>query len=98
MFDLNFLGLASGFIMLLVIGAGHILVVKGEYHFGTGLWPLFLVLGLLAIAASLFVNNALLSSSLGIAGFILLWSIHELFKQKERVRKGWFPQNPKREE
>ena len=24
------------------------------------------------------------------------WSIGEVFKQRERVRKGWFPMNPKR--
>ena len=96
MFDLNFLGLASGLIMLLVIGAGHILVIKGEYYFGVRLWLLFLILGLWSIAVSLFVDNTLLSVTLGIIGFSLLWSIHELFKQKERVRKGWFPRNPNR--
>ena len=25
-----------------------------------------------------------------------LWSIGELFEQRERVAKGWFPKNPKR--
>ena len=24
------------------------------------------------------------------------WSIKEVFEQRERVRKGWFPKNPKR--
>lgn len=94
--NLNFLGLVLGFIMLLLTGFGHILITKGEYYFGTKLWPLFLILGLLSIAASLFVNSTLLSGILGIVGFILLWSIHELFRQKERVRRGWFPKNPNR--
>ena len=29
-------------------------------------------------------------------GCSCLWSIKELFEQRERVRKGWFPENPKR--
>jgi len=94
--SLNFLGLVLGFIMLLLTGFGHILIIRGEYYFGTKLWPLFLILGLLSVTASLFVNSALLSGILGIVGFILLWSIYELFQQKERVRKGWFPKNPNR--
>jgi hypothetical protein len=92
--NLNFLGLILGFVMLLFTGFGHILIIKGEYYFGTKLWLLLLILGLLSVTASLFVNNALLSGILGIVGFIFLWSIYELFQQKERVRKGWFPKNP----
>ena len=33
---------------------------------------------------------------LGIFAFSSFWSIGEVFKQRERVRKGWFPMNPKR--
>ena len=33
---------------------------------------------------------------MGVAGFSSLWSIIELFKQKKRVERGWFPRNPKR--
>jgi hypothetical protein len=29
--------------------------------------------------------------------FSCFWSILELFEQRERVRKGWFPKKPKRE-
>ena len=94
--SLNFFGLVLGFIMLLLTGAGHIFIIKAEYYWGTKLWPLFLILGLLSVTASLFVNSVLLSGILGIIGFILLWSIYELFKQKERVRRGWFPKNPNR--
>ena len=93
--SLNFFGLVLGFIMVLLIGLGHILVIKAEYYFGIKLWPLFLIFGLLSVIASVFINSALLSGILGIAGFIFLWSIYELFRQKERVRKGWFPKNPK---
>jgi len=27
-----------------------------------------------------------------------LWSILELFEQEERVKKGWFPKNPKKKD
>jgi len=94
--SLNFLGVVLGFIMLLLTGFGHILIIKGEYYFGTKLWSLFLILGLLSVTASLFVNSDLLCGILGIIGFILLWSVYELFQQKERVKKGWFPKNPNR--
>ena len=31
-----------------------------------------------------------------IVGFSSLWSIGEIFDQRKRVIKGWFPMNPKR--
>ena len=37
-----------------------------------------------------------LSTLLGVTAFSSLWSILELFKQRKRVEKGWFPVNPKR--
>ena len=37
-----------------------------------------------------------LSVFLGIFAYSSFWSIGEVFKQRERVRKGWFPMNPKR--
>ena len=33
---------------------------------------------------------------LGVFGASALWGIGELFSQKKRVEKGWFPMNPKR--
>jgi len=63
--SLNFFGLVLGFIMVLLIGLGHILVIKAEYYFGIKLWPLFLIFGLLSVIASVFINSALLSGILG---------------------------------
>jgi len=94
---MNSHGLIWGIFMFLLIGFGHILVIKGEYHFGTGLWPTFLILGLSSLIGSVSVRSHLLSGFLGIAGFTFPWSIHEVFKQKEHVGKGWFPENPKRQ-
>ena len=35
---------------------------------------------------------------LGVFGASALWGIGELFSQKKRVEKGWFPMNPKRKD
>ena len=45
---------------------------------------------------SLFIENIYISSFLGVFGASALWGIGELFAQKRRVEKGWFPMNPKR--
>jgi hypothetical protein len=89
-------GIIIGFGAFLIIGLLHPVVIKGEYYFGTKIWPLFLIGGLAGIISSVLVKNVLLSSLLGVLGFSLLWSIHELFEQKNRVKKGWFPKNPNR--
>jgi len=94
---MNFFGVILGAFMLLLIGFGHILVVKGEYHFGTKLWSVFLIIALSSIIASVCVKSELMSGILGIIGFTFVWAIREIFRQKERVRKGWFPKNPKRQ-
>ncbi len=91
-------GLLIGLGAFLIIGLLHPVVIKAEYHLGTGVWWVFLVTGLSALTGSVFAANALLSALLGVTGFSLLWSIREVFEQAERVRKGWFPANPKRAE
>ena len=91
-----FTGLIIAIMAFLIIGIFHPVVIKTEYYTGTRLWLIFLLLGLACIAAALFVESIIGSAALGIIGASLLWSIGELFEQKERVRKGWFPMNPKR--
>ncbi|HIT14846.1 MAG TPA: DUF4491 family protein [Candidatus Avimuribaculum pullicola] len=94
--DNNLLGLAIGLCTFLIIGMFHPIVIKCEYHFGTACWWWFLLLGLACIALSVWVGNVLLSALLGVTAFSSFWSILEIFEQQERVRKGWFPRNPKR--
>lgn len=94
--DHHLLGLTIGLLTFLVIGVCHPLVIKGEYHFGTRCWWVFLIVGVLSLAGAAFVDDVLLSSLLGVWAFSMFWSIKELFEQKERVAKGWFPANPKR--
>jgi hypothetical protein len=40
------------------------------------------------------INSSMISSIIGVVGFSSLWSIHEIIEQEERVKKGWFPNNP----
>lgn len=93
---MNFQGIILGFSAFICIGIFHPIVIKSEYHFGVRCWPVFLIAGLLCCAASLFVENVYASVILGVFAFSCFWSILELFQQRERVRKGWFPKNPKR--
>jgi len=91
-----FTGIIIAVSTFLIIGMCHPLVIKTEYYTGTRLWWVFLLLGVAAIGAALFVENVVASSLLGVAGASFLWSIGELFEQRKRVLKGWFPMNPKR--
>lgn len=91
-----FTGIIIAVSTFLIIGIFHPIVIKTEYYTGTRFWWLFLIAGIAAVTAALFVENIIVSSILGVLGASCLWSIGELFEQKERVRKGWFPMNPKR--
>ena len=93
---MNFTGVILGVIAFLTIGVFHPIVIKGEYYFGTKIWWGFLVVGIGAVTGSLFVQNTIVATTLGVFGFSSLWAIHELFEQAERVKKGWFPKNPNR--
>lgn len=92
----HLLGLLIGLSTFLIIGLFHPIVIKAEYHFGTRCWWAFLVSGIGALVGSLLTENVLVSALLGVTGFSCFWSILEVFQQQERVRKGWFPRNPKR--
>lgn len=87
----NLEGLIIGACTFLVIGIFHPIVIKTEYHFGVKVWWVFLLLGLVALALSLVVCNTIISAILGVTAFSSFWAIKELFEQRERVRKGWFP-------
>ena len=94
--ELNYYGIVIGLVTFLVIGLFHPLVIKAEYYLGVKSWWLFLVLGIAASVASLMVSSLVLSIILGVVAFSSFWSIGEVFAQKKRVEKGWFPKNPKK--
>lgn len=92
----HLLGLVIGVSTFLIIGLFHPVVIKCEYYFGTRCWWWFLVLGLVGVGLSMWVENVLWSTLLGVFSFSSFWTIKEIFDQKKRVEKGWFPRNPKR--
>lgn len=92
----HLLGLVAGLATFLIIGFFHPVVVKCEYYFGTRCWWWFLVLGIAGCAGSYLVDDVLWSTLLGVFAFSSFWTIKEIFEQRERVRKGWFPRNPRR--
>ncbi|MEG1684998.1 MAG: DUF4491 family protein [Bacteroides sp.] len=89
-------GLIIGVSTFIIIGIFHPIVVKAEYYWGTKCWWIFLFLGFIGIGSSIYTSNLLISSLLGVFAFSSFWTIKEIFEQEERVRKGWFPKNPKR--
>lgn len=89
-------GIIIGVCTFIVIGAFHPLVVKCEYYWGTRCWWWFLILGIVGIVASILTENIIISSILGVVAFSSFWTIREIFDQRKRVLKKWFPMNPKR--
>lgn len=93
-----FTGLIIAILTFLIIGVFHPVVIKTEYYFGTRPWWIFLITGVACVVISILVENTVVSALIGVLGATLLWSIGELFEQKKRVEKGWFPMNPKRKD
>ena len=91
---MNLTGLLVGLSTFLIIGIFHPLVIKAEYYIGVKSWVLFAFGGVIFAVASLLVHQLILSTILGVTAFSSFWSILEVFQQRERVRKGWFPQGP----
>lgn len=94
---MNFSGIIIGLCTFLIIGVCHPLVIKAEYHLGKGCWWLFLLAGIGFAALSLFVDSMVWSTISGVAAFSSFWSILELFEQEKRVKRGWFPANPRKQ-
>jgi hypothetical protein len=88
---MNYTGLIIGAATFLIIGLFHPIVIKAEYHLGTKCWWMFALAGVLFVGASLWVASFIWSTLLGVIAFSSFWSILELFEQKKRVEKGWFP-------
>jgi hypothetical protein len=90
-------GIVIGLATFLIIGLFHPLVIKGEYYFGVKCWWAFLFMGILGIFAAVWTHdsNLILSILCGVFAFSAFWGIGELFEQKKRVEKGWFPKRKK---
>lgn len=93
---MNCLGIIVGLATFIIIGIFHPLVIKAEYHLGKRCWWMFALAGVGFTALSLFIKSLVWATITGVTAFSCFWSIHELFEQENRVKKGWFPANPKR--
>ena len=93
---MNFQGILIGLCTFLTIGLFHPLVIKAEYHWGKKCWWLFLLAGIVFLLGSLLCANNVASILMGVVAFSSFWSIGEVKAQHNRVKKGWFPMNPKR--
>uniref|UniRef100_UPI004057303D DUF4491 family protein n=1 Tax=Alistipes sp. TaxID=1872444 RepID=UPI004057303D len=92
--ELHFTGLIIGIATFLIIGIFHPIVIKGEYYFGTRIWWLFLISGIVTGVCSILVADVLWSTLLAVWAASSLWGIGELFEQRKRVERGWFPARP----
>lgn len=93
---MNFEGIIVGLATFLIIGLFHPIVIKAEYHIGKKCWWVFLLAGIGFGIWSLFISDIIWATITGVVAFSCFWSIHELIEQENRVRKGWFPANPKK--
>jgi hypothetical protein len=91
---MNITGLLVGLSTFLIIGLFHPLVIKAEYYIGVKSWVIFALVGVAFTICSLLVKGVILSTILGVVAFSSFWSILEVFEQRGRVRKGWFPEGP----
>lgn len=93
---MNCLGIIVGLATFIIIGIFHPLVIKAEYHLGKRCWWMFALAGVAFAVLSLFIKSLVWATITGVTAFSCFWSIHELFEQENRVKKGWFPANPKK--
>ena len=86
-----------GAVAFFIIGVFHPIVIKAEYYFSYRIWPVFAIVGTALLVLTLFMHG-ILAFIVSFLGITSLWCIIELFHQKRRVEKGWFPKNPDRKE
>jgi hypothetical protein len=94
--SINLIGIIVGLASFLIIIFARYSCIAGEYYFTKKLWIAFLIIGLIAVLSSFLLINIIVSAIVAIIGFNYLWGIHEIIEQENRVKKGWFPKNPKR--
>lgn len=94
---LTYDGLILGASAVGLIALSRWLCIKGEYYFTKRIWWFFLLVGCGAVLLSVFAVDRLLSAILSVMGFCFLWGIGEVIQQEQRVKRGWFPMNPRRQ-
>lgn len=91
---MNYTGLLVGLATFLIIGLFHPLVIKAEYYLGVKSWWIFALSGIIFSVLSILAEDMIWSTILGVTAFSSFWSILEVFEQRKRVQKGWFPKGP----
>ena len=87
---MNTFGLLVGVATLFIIGLGFVWVIFGERRLSYFWWPYFILIGLLIIGSSLFIEMDFLSAIIGVLGASFLWGATELKAQAVRSELGWF--------
>lgn len=93
---MNYFGILTGLVTLLVIGLGFPLVIHGERIFGYLCWPYMMSVGFAIILASLFVRSDWMSVLLAVLGATFVWGSTELKEQAVRTEVGWYPFNARK--
>jgi hypothetical protein len=91
---MNSFGLFIGLATFFVIGLGFPLVIYGERFFGFLWWPYLLMIGVVMICASLFIQIDWISVLIGVLGATFVWGSTELKEQAVRTELGRYPFNP----
>jgi hypothetical protein len=87
---MNYFGLLTGILTLLIIGLGFPLVIHGERILGYLWWPYMLGVGILLIVVSLLIQADWLSVVIGVLGATFAWGSTELKEQAVRTELGWY--------
>jgi hypothetical protein len=88
---MNYFGLITGILTLLIIGLGFPLVIQTERRLGYLWWPYLLGAGIFLIAVSLLIENNWLCVGMAILGATFVWGSTELKEQAVRAELGWYP-------
>ena len=94
---MNLTGILFGASTFLAIGLGFLWVIKLEYHVGAHVAWAVAALGIATVLGSHFVPGFAPSAILGVLGGTLIWGATELPAQEERVARGLFPANPRKQ-
>ena len=90
---MNYFGILIGIATLLLIGLGFPLVIQTERRLGYLWWPYMMGIGVLIIAASVFIQNDWLCVIIAVIGATFVWGSTELKEQAVRAELGWYPFN-----
>ena len=63
---LNWIGIEVGLATFILIGAFHVIVIKCEYYFSKAVWPIFALIGIASLVASLLISSYLISAIVGV--------------------------------